>query len=322
MPENARPTRIAIVGAGRVGATFAYTLVINGLAPEIVLIDPQRERTEGEAMDLSHAVPFTRPARIWAGDYDDCAGAVLTVITAGASQRPGESRLDLVRRNDAILQQIVPKIAAANPDGLILMTTNPVDVLTHRAWQISGLPPERVFGSGTILDTARFRYLLAERLGVDPRSMHAFIIGEHGDSEVPVWSGANIAGMRLEDYCATNGIELDRGEMRAIFEQTRDAAYQIIERKGATFYAIGAGLLRICEAIVRDQHTVMSVSCMIRGYYGIEDVYLSVPAVIHAGGVGRILRPALSASEAEALRRSAGILQQTLEQLDPAPSAG
>jgi L-lactate dehydrogenase len=318
LPEHARSTRIAIVGAGRVGTTFAYTLVINGLASEIVLIDAQRDRTEGEAMDLAHAVPFTRPARVWAGDYDDLRGAVATVITAGVSQRPGENRLDLFRRNDAILRQVVPRIVAANPDGIILMATNPVDVLTYRAWRISGLPPERVFGSGTILDTARFRAMLADRFGVDPRSVHAYIVGEHGDSEVPVWSGANIAGMRLAEYGAANGIDVDPAELDGIFKQTRDAAYQIIERKGATFYAIAAGLLRICEAIVRDQRTVLSVSSLIRGYEGVDDVYLSLPTVIHRGGVERVLRLALSDDEAGALRRSAAVLRETLDALEEA----
>ena len=318
MPHHDRPrppTRVAIVGAGNVGATFAYTLLLSGLASEIVLIDLNRQRAEGEAMDLNHSVPFAHPARVWAGDYPDCAGAALTVVTAGAAQRPGESRLDLARRNAAIMRQIVPLIAQHNPGGVLLMATNPVDVLSHVAWRASGLPAERVIGSGTILDTARFRYLLSEHFGVDPRSVHAYIVGEHGDSEVPVWSLANIAGMRLRDFCAAQGQAFDEAAMASIFEQTRDAAYAIIERKGATYYAVGAGLLRVVEAVLRDQRTVLSVSSLMHDYYGIDGLYLSVPAVIDRGGVEEVLRLQLSEHEVAGLRRSAEILRETLRDL-------
>ena len=228
---QARPARVVVVGVGNVGASFAYALLLSGLAAEIVLIDANRERAEGEAMDLNHAVPFAHPTRVWAGDYADCAGAVVTVIAAGANQRPGETRLDLVTKNAAIFREIVPQVARHNPDGIILVATNPVDVLTYATLTLSGLPPARVIGSGTILDTARFRYLISQHFGVDARSVHASIIGEHGDSEVPVWSLANIAGMRLADYCAAHGVTLDAAAMTRIFEQTRDAAYQIIDAR-------------------------------------------------------------------------------------------
>ncbi|MGH9576806.1 MAG: lactate/malate family dehydrogenase, partial [Terriglobales bacterium] len=186
-----RVTRVAVVGSGNVGATFAYALLLSGLAAEIVLIDANRARAEGEAMDLTHAAPFAHPTRIWAGEFADCAGAAISVISAGASQRPGATRLDLVKRNAAIFAQIVPQIAKHNPDGILLIATNPVDVLTYAAWRLSGLPAARVIGSGTVLDTARFRALLSRYLGVDARNVHAYIVGEHGDSEVPVWSLAN-----------------------------------------------------------------------------------------------------------------------------------
>jgi L-lactate dehydrogenase len=199
--QHARPTRVAIVGTGNVGATFAYALLLSGLASEIVLIDANRARAEGEAMDLNHAVPFTHPTRVWAGGYGDCAGAVVTVLTAGAAQKPGETRLDLIKKNAAIWRAIVPQVVQHNPDGILLIATNPVDVLTYAAWKLSGLPAGRVIGSGTILDTSRFRYLLSQHFGVDARSVHAYIVGEHGDSEVPVWSLANIAGMRLPAFC-------------------------------------------------------------------------------------------------------------------------
>ena len=310
-----RPNRVAIVGVGNVGASFAYALLLSGLSSEIVLIDANRRRAEGEAMDLQHAVPFAKPTRVWAGDYADCEGAAVTVIAAGAAQKPGETRLELVRKNAAIFGQIVPQVAAANPQGIILVTTNPVDVLSYETWRLSGLPPERVIGSGTILDTARFRAALSEHFGVDPRSVHAFIAGEHGDSEVPIWSSANIAGMRLREFCSANGMRFDQDEMDAIFTATRDAAYQIIERKGATYYAVGAGLLRIVEAIVRDQRTVLSVSSLIRDYSGIDDVYLSLPTVVHRDGVERVLRLDLSVGEADGLRASAQVLRETLASL-------
>jgi L-lactate dehydrogenase len=313
---DAHPTRVAVVGTGAVGSTFAFSLLLGGLAAEIVMIDANARKAEGEAMDLMHAVPFARTTKIWAGSIDDCAGAAITVISAGAAQKPGETRLDLVRKNAAIFREIVPAVARANPDGIILVATNPVDVLSYLSYRISGLPSARVIGSGTILDTARFRALLAEHYGVDPRSVHAYIAGEHGDTEVPVWSLANIAGMPLADFARANGMGHDAARLQEIFEGTRDAAYQIIERKGATYYAVAAGLMRIVEAILRDQSTVLSVSSLMTDYYGIDDVYLSVPTVLGRGGVERTLHLGLSAEEASGLRRSAEILQSTIATLE------
>jgi L-lactate dehydrogenase len=266
-------------------------------------------------MDLNHTVPFAHPTRVWAGDYPDCAGAAVTVVTAGANQRPGETRLDLARKNVEVFRLVVPRIAEHNPEGLLLIATNPVDVLTYAAWKLAKLPVRRVIGSGTILDTARFRYLLSEHFGIDARSVHAYIVGEHGDSEVPVWSLANIAGMRLPEYYAANGLVHDRPAMDEIFRRTRDAAYQIIERKGATYYAVAAGLMRIVEAVLRDQRTVLSVSSLIDEYHGIRDVCLSLPTVVDRGGVERVLRLQLDPSEIEALRRSADVLKSTIAQV-------
>lgn len=314
--NRSAPSRVAIVGVGNVGATFAYALLLSGLAAEIVLIDANHARAEGEAMDLNHALPFTHPTRVWAGDYSDCAGAVVTVLTAGAPQNPGETRLDLVKKNAAIWSQIVPRAVKPNPDGILLIATNPVDVLTYAALKLSGLPPERVIGSGTILDTARFRYLLSQHFAVDARSVHAYIIGEHGDSEVPVWSSANIAGMRLQQFCQAQHIPHDPEAMEKIFLQTRDAAYQIIERKGATYYAVAAGLMRITQAILRNQRTVLSVSSLIRNYHGLDDVCFSLPTVIDRGGVEQVLRLELDASEIEKLRQSAQVLRQTIRSLN------
>jgi L-lactate dehydrogenase len=310
-----RPARVAVIGAGHVGATFAYTLLLSGLAAEIVLIDLDRDRAVGEAMDLAHAVPFAQATRVWAGDYADCAGAAVTVIAAGPGQRPGETRLDLGRRNAAIVGDIAGRVARANPAGIIVVATNPVDVLTYAAWRISGLPRERVLGSGTVLDTARFRALLSEHLGVDPRSVHAFIVGEHGDSEVPVWSLANVAGMDLAAFGDLVEARLDAEAKDDLFRRTRDAAYAIIKRKGATFFAVSAGLVRIVEAILRDQKTVLSVSSVIDGPYGLRDVSLSLPSVVGRGGVERVLELPLDAGELEGLRRSAAILRGVIDGL-------
>jgi len=311
----AHPARIAIVGTGNVGSTFAYALLLSGLAAEIALIDANRSKAEGEAMDLNHAVPFAHPTRIWAGDYSDCAGALITVVAAGTNQKPGETRLALLQRNADIFAKIIPNIVEHNPRGILLIATNPVDVLTYASYNLSGLPAERVIGSGTILDTSRFRYLLSEYFGVDARSVHAYIIGEHGDSEVPVWSLANIAGMRLREFCAVRGCAYDPQAMEQIFARTRDAAYHIIQRKGATYYAVAAGILRIVEAILRNQKTVLSVSSLVHDYYGVNDVCLSLPTVMGGGGIEKVLPIELDGTELERLKRSAEVLKSTIGQL-------
>ena len=310
-----RPTRVAVVGVGSVGATFAYALLLSGLAAEIVLIDANHAKAEGEAMDLNHTVPFAHPTRIWAGDYADCAGAAVTVLAAGGNQKTGETRLDLLKKNASIWRSIVPEVAKHNPEGILLIATNPVDILTYAAGKLSGLPWERVIGSGTILDTSRFRYLLSQHFGVDARSVHAYIIGEHGDSEVPVWSSANIAGMRLSQFCKAQGISDDRRALQNIFSQTRDAAYQIIERKGATYYAVAAGLMRITEAILRDQSTVLSISSLINNYHGLSDVCFSLPTVLDRGGVEQVIHLELDKDEGEKLRHSAELLKTTIKSL-------
>lgn len=316
MAINESPTvKIAIVGSGNVGTTFAYALLLSGLAAEIVLIDNNQAKAEGEVMDLNHAVPLTHPTKIRSGEYSDTAGAAITVITAGASQKPGETRLELNARNAAVFTSIIPEIAHHNPDGILLIATNPVDVLTFAAWKLSKFPPHRVLGSGTILDTARFRHLLSQHFGVDARSVHAFIIGEHGDSEVPVWSLANIAGMRLDSFSQTQGIPYDEAIRNEIFSKTRSAAYEIIRRKGATYYAVAVGLLRIVEAILRDQKTVYSVSNLVENYYSIHQSYLSLPAVIGRNGVEFVLQLQLDEKESTALKGSARILNSAIAQL-------
>jgi len=291
-------------------------LLLRGLAEEIVLVDANKDKAKGEAMDLDHAIPFTLPTRIWAGDYADCAGAAVTIITAGGAQlKPGQTRLDLIKATTEIFREIVPKVVRANPDGILLVASNPVDAMTYAAWKLSGLPSQRVIGSGTILDTARFRYLLSQHFGVDSRSVHAFIIGEHGDSEVPVWSLANIAGMRLADFCAARGLAYDQAAMDDIYRQTRDAGYSVVKLKGATFYAIGAGLTEIVEAILRNQSTVLTVSSLVNDYCGINDICMSLPTALNQSGVEWILPMALNQQETQALCRSAGVLKSAIEPL-------
>jgi L-lactate dehydrogenase len=280
------------------------------------LVDANQTRAEGEAMDLAHATPFERPSRIWAGSWDDVEGAAVVVVAAGSGQKPGQTRLELAQRNAGIMRDIAQRAADVSPESILLVATNPVDVLTQVALQASGFPPSRVIGSGTLLDTARFRALLAAFYDVDPRSVHVFIVGEHGDSEVPVWSLANIAGMRLREYAAAHGQPYPEADLTRIFQETREAAYRIIERKGATYYAIASGLARVVEAILRDQRTVMSVSSLVDGPFGIRDVCLSLPAVIGRDGIQRVLPLALDAGEATALQRSAEVVRAAFDSLD------
>jgi L-lactate dehydrogenase len=313
--SSAAPTaRIAIVGSGHVGSTLAYALLLSGLSSEIVLVDTDSARAEGEVMDLNHAVPLSRETRIWLGDYEDCASATIVVLTAGANQHPGETRLDLLQRNMVITDQVVSGTMKHGFKGLFLIASNPVDILTHVVGKLSGLPTSRVIGSGTILDTARFRHGISRHFGVDAHSVHAYIIGEHGDSEVPVWSLANIAGMRLDDYCIAHGLVFDDSTRDDIFSKTRDAAYHIIHRKGATFYAIATGLVRIIEAILRDQNTVLSVSSRVENYLGINNVCLSLPTIINRQGIVRQLHLNLNEQETAALHRSAETLQNAFAQ--------
>ncbi|MES2642482.1 MAG: L-lactate dehydrogenase [Myxococcota bacterium] len=307
--------RVAVVGAGHVGATFAFALLLSGLASDIVLVDADTARAEGEAMDLDHAIPYGRPARVHAGGLDACAGADVVVLAAGAGQQPGETRLDLAAKNAAIFRGLVPEIARHAPEAVLVVATNPVDVLTLGTLRMSGFPPARVIGSGTILDTARLRFLLGRHFGVEARSVHAHVVGEHGDSEVVVWSTANVAGVPLDELCRAGtpgsfGGACGPDERAEIARQTRVAAYEIIRRKGHTAYAIGAGLVRLVEAIVRDQKTVLSVSTLQEGPYGLSGVCLSLPTVIGRTGAERVLPLPLAPDEQAALLRSAETIRE------------
>ena len=312
MAERRSTNKVGLIGTGMVGASFAYSLMQRGVANELVLIDADAARAEGEMMDLNHGLPFVRPMRIIAGDYPDLADAEVIVICAGVSQRPGQTRLELLKTNAGIFHNIVPKVTAVNRDAILVIATNPVDILTQIAAQIVGLDRGRVLGSGTALDTARLRYMLGVHYGVDSRSVHAYIVGEHGDSELALWSLANIAGVRLTDFVGANGQGYDQAALDRIFSQARNAAYEIIQRKKATYYAIGLGLLSIVEAVLRDQHTVMTVSSPLAGQYGVDGISISMPTIVGRGGVEEVLNLPLSESELEAFQSSAQTLKDRL----------
>lgn len=301
-----KPIKIAVIGTGFVGSTAAYTLLLRQRMSELVLIDINRDKAIGDVLDMNHGLPFIGGVKVWAGDYADCAGADIIVITAGAAQRPGETRLDLLKRNVAIMGDIIENVTRHNRDGIMLIAINPVDIMSYYAWKKSKWPVERVIGTGTLLDSARFRYLIGEKLQVDPRSVHAHIIGEHGDSELPVWSRANIAG---ED------LRLSSEDKERIFQQTRDAAYQIIQSKGATYYAIALAIDRICTAILHHESSVLTVSTLLDNYHGISDVYLGVPCVINRSGVREVLELTLSDQEIELLKHSADTLKEQIKNI-------
>lgn len=312
---NRRPRKGVIIGAGQVGMACAYSMLIQNTLEEMVIVDVNTEKLEGEVMDLSHGLPFVEPMSVRAGTLADGQDADVVIITAGAKQKPGESRLDLVQRNLAIFRDLIPQVVKCCSKAILLIVTNPVDIMTYITLKLSGLPTSSVFGSGTVLDTARFRYLLAEKFQIDPRSFHAYIIGEHGDSEVPVWSKVNVSGMHLFDD-ANSSTLIDAQEIKPIFAQVKNAAYEVIQRKGATSYAIGLGVTQIVQAILRNQNRVLTVSTLINGFEGIEDVCLSLPAVVNRQGVSRVLNLSLTPTEKQQLQQSAKVLRQTIEKLN------
>ncbi|HHW00071.1 MAG TPA: L-lactate dehydrogenase [Clostridiaceae bacterium] len=308
--------KIAIVGAGFVGSTTAYTLMMSGLITELVLIDVNKKKAEGEAMDLNHGMPFVSPVRIYTGDYSDCAGADIVIISAGANQKPGETRIDLVHKNTAIFKEIVSNVVKYNNNCILLIVTNPVDILTYVTYKISGFPKEKVIGSGTVLDTARFRYLLGDHVGVDSRNVHAYILGEHGDTEVATWSLTNIAGIPMEKYCSDCHCCEQHVTRDNIFKEVKNAAYKIIESKGATYYAVALAVKRIVEAIVRDENSILTVSSLLEGQYGLSDVCLSVPTIVNKNGIGKIVDVPLNEEERELLIKSGNSLKQVIGELN------
>jgi L-lactate dehydrogenase len=304
--KDSKTTRVVIIGVGAVGSTTAYTLLLRERMDELVLIDANQAKAMGDALDMNHGLPFLGKAKVWAGSYEDCADADIIIITAGAAQRPGESRVNLLKRNVAIFESITDEVLKYNSDGILLIASNPVDVMSYFTWKKSGWPVNRVIGSGTLLDSARFRYLIGEKLSIDPRSIHAHIIGEHGDSELPLWSLANIAGTSL----LLTGEEKDE-----IFTNTRDAAYQIIQAKGATYYAIALALDRICTAILKNESSVLNVSTYLEDYHGVSDVFLGVPCVVDRTGVKEILPLEITEAEKKMLVKSADKLKGLIQTL-------
>ena len=309
------PRKAAIVGCGFVGASLAFRFLQQGLFSKPVLLDVDRETAEGEAMDLSDGLPYASPVEITAGTYDDVADCALVVITAGANQKPGETRLDLIGKNTAILRSIIGEITARDFGGILLVVSNPVDVLTYAAWKLSGYPRQRVIGSGTVLDTGRLKQLLGEELRVDSRNIHAFIVGEHGDSELAVWSGANVSGIDLEHFCRLRGDGLHAADMDRLYQSVRDSAYEIIKRKGATYYGIAMAVGRIAEAIVRDEHAVLPISVVLEGQYGQEGLALSVPSIVGRNGLEEVLEISMSRGESLALSASARQLKEAIAAL-------
>ncbi len=306
MTSPSKKTRIVVVGAGAVGSTTAYTLVLRERMDELVLIDANKEKAIGDALDINHGLSFLGKVNVWAGSYEDCAGADIIIITAGVAQRPGDTRVDLLKRNIAVFESITNEVLKYNQQGILLIASNPVDVMSYFTWKRSGWPAHRIIGSGTLLDTARFRYLIGDKLTIDPRSVHAHIIGEHGDSELPVWSLANLAG---------SSIVLSEEEKHDIFINTRDAAYRIIEAKGATYYAIALALDRICTAILKNEAAVLNVSTLLSDYYGINDVYLGVPCVVDRSGVRELLQLNINEGEQQLLHRSAEKLKELIRSI-------
>jgi L-lactate dehydrogenase len=305
--------KVGIVGVGNVGATAAFAMVLRGAASEVILVDKNPALARAQAEDILHATPFAYAARVRSGNYADLADAGVVVLAAGVAQRPGETRMQLLSRNAAVFAEIIPNVLSASPHAILLVATNPLDVMTDIAARISGLPPGRVLGSGTILDSARFRALLGRHLGVSPKSVHALVLGEHGDSEVLWWSGASVAGLPLLDVARQSGCPIGEVERDNIETGVRRAAYTIIDGKGATWFGIGGGLARIVQAIASDEHALFSVSAPTPRVEGIENVTLSLPRVIGAAGVISTLEPALDAAERAALRKSAEIIKTASE---------
>ena len=311
--EGLNLRKIAMIGCGFVGSSSCFALMQSGMFSEMVLIDADFNKADGEALDISHGLPFAKPMKIYAGNYDDITDAAIIIVTAGANQKPGETRLDLVKKNVKIHRSINAELKKRKINGILLIVANPVDILTSVAQKLSGLPPERVFGSGTVLDTARFKYLLGEHLSVDSRSVHAFIIGEHGDSEIAVWSSANVSGININEFCELRGYFSHEESMARIADEVKNSAYQIIDKKHATYYGIAMSVRRICECIIRDEKSILPVSSAMNGQFGINDVCLSMPAIVGANGVETLVPISLNEKEKEKLIESANTLKTVLD---------
>ncbi|WP_123055014.1 L-lactate dehydrogenase [Clostridium sp. JN-1] len=308
-----RNTKISIIGAGAVGSTTAYALMNSGLATEIVIVDINKEKAKGEAMDLSHGACFVKPVEIKSGDYKDTKDSDIVIITAGAPSKPGETRLDLIGRNLKIFKSIVPDVVKYSPNSILLVVSNPVDILTYITYKLSGFPANRVIGSGTVLDTSRFRYMLGKHFDMDPRNIHTYIMGEHGDSEIAAWSLTSIAGMKVDEFCSAAFKKCDDSFEESIAKDVKNAAYDVIEKKGCTNYAVGLAIKRIVEAILGDENAILTVSSLLSGEYNINDIYMGVPSIVGREGVKRILEVPLDDDEFSKLCESAKTLKEHID---------
>ena len=312
---NPKKTKISIIGAGLVGSTTAYALMMSSLVSELVIVDINKNRAIGEAMDLSHGVSFVSPVDIYAGDYCDTKDSDIVIITAGAAQKPGETRLDLIHKNYEIFKSMIPQITKYSPNAILLVVSNPVDILTYITYKLSGFPKERVIGSGTVLDTSRFRYLLSEHFDIDARNIHTYIMGEHGDSEIATWSTTTVAGMDIEEYCSRFCHKCNGIEKYDIENSVKRAAYEVIEKKGATYYAIGLAVKRIVDAILRNEDSILTVSSLLEGQYGLNDIYLGIPSIVGANGVKKALEISLNDEEKAKLVDSAKTIKKCIDDL-------
>ncbi|MGY3749903.1 L-lactate dehydrogenase [Vagococcus acidifermentans] len=313
MTNTIKHQKVILIGNGAVGSSYAFSLVNQNIAQEIGIIDVNTAKAEGDAMDLSHALAFTSPKKIYSADYSDCHNADIVAITAGAAQKPGETRLDLVNKNLRIFKDIVSNVVASGFDGVFLVATNPVDILTYATWKFSGFPQNRVIGTGTSLDSARFRQAIAELMHVDARNVHGYILGEHGDTEFPVWSHANVAGLQIYEWTKSHP-EIDEEELVNIFFKVRDAAYDIIDKKGATFYGIAVAMARITRAILNDENSVFPLSVYLNGEYGQSDIFIGAPAIINRDGVANVIEIPLSDSEKDKMALSAETLKKVMSE--------
>lgn len=308
-------SKVGIIGCGLVGATIAFTLMQHSLFREIVLVDTDKNKAKGEAMDLNHGIPFARPVKIYEGDYSSLKDAGVIIITAGAGQKPGETRLDLVNKNVSIFKQIIPSITEHVKDAILLVVSNPVDILTWATLKISGFKENHVFGSGTVLDSGRLKYVIGERLSVDPRNVHSFIIGEHGDSEVTAWSSVNISGVPINQFCEMRGYETNEESKSKLSDMVKNSAYEIIDKKGATYYGIAMAVRRICESIVRDEKSILTVSSMQHHYYEADGVCIGMPSVVGHDGVEQVICLDLNGHEAGLLKKSVSALNNVINSI-------
>lgn len=308
-----RGTKISIIGAGFVGSTTAYALMMEGLASEIVIVDINKDKALAESMDLSHGASFVKPVDVKAGDYSDTSDSDIVIITAGVGPKPGETRLDIINKNLSVFKSIVPEVVKYSPNSILLVVSNPVDVLTYITYKLSGFPASRVIGSGTVLDTSRFRYMLGKHFEIDARNIHTYIMGEHGDSEIAAWSITSIAGMSVDQYCSKVCRDCEGEFKYNIAEDVKNAAYEILNKKGYTNYAVALAIRRIVEAILRDEDAILTVSSLLTGEYGIEGIYMGIPTVVGASGSKKKLEVPLDDRELRELKSSASVLKEYLD---------